>query len=304
MLNFGRQNRFMLLFRFKILFIIIAIFQISCEEDYILHREAFKPSIVVNSAFTVNQPWVVNLTYSRDLLNHNTKINPVTNAYVEIIEKATSRIIILKQAEDGYYKSDIYPPQADKTYELRVTVDGYPLITSSSLAPKNAVVEIISDVIERVDFEIKDAGQNYYIWNLIFTNLSNPIDTSSITDPKNLVSSINKYNNIAGYLNDLSNPNPNDAESQGTKSSLYLSDPNGGSNPPGGQNPDSTFQVKRYLRFLTVSRDLYSYYKSVEKFIASDNHNSSFSKNPEIHSNIKNGLGIFAGYTEVYKEIK
>ncbi len=276
----------------------------SCEEDFILHREVFKPSIVVNSAFTVNQPWVVNLSYSRDLLNHNTKINPVTNAYVEIIEKATNRIIILKQSENGVYKSEIYPPQADKTYLLRVSVDGYALITSSSLAPKNAQVEIISDVVERVDFEIKDAGQNYYIWNLIFTNTSNPIDTTYTTDPKNLVSSINKYNNIAGYLNDLSNPNPNDAESQGTKSSLYLASSNEGSNPPGGKGSDSTFQVKRYLRFLTVSKDLYSYYKTVEKFTSSDNHNSSFSQNPEIHSNIKNGLGIFAGYTEAYKEIK
>lgn len=286
------------------LVLLFAIFQISCEEDFVLIRGTFKPSVVVNSVFTVNQPWVVKLTYSRDLLDHKTKITPITDAEVEVIEKSTGRIIPLEQDIDGVYKSDIYRPQADKTYELRVNVEGYPQITSSSMAPKNAQVEIISDVVERVDFEIRDAGQNYYIWNLIFSNPSNPIDTTYITDPKNLVSSINKYNNIAGYLSDLTNPNPNDAESQGTKSSLFLPNPNNGSNTGSGQVPDSTIQIKRYLRFLTVSKDLYSYYKTVEKFNASDNHNSSFSQNPEIHSNIKNGLGIFAGYTESYKEIK
>ncbi len=290
--------------RLKILVLLFAIFQISCEEDYVLIRGTFKPSVVVNSAFTVNKPWVVSLTYSRDLLDHKTKITPVTNAEVEIIEKSTGLIIPLEEVEDGIYTTKINPPKADKTYELKVNVAGYPQITSSSMAPKNAQVEILSDVVERVDFEIKDIGQNYYIWNLIFTNTSNPIDTTYKPDPKNLVSSINKYNNIAGYLSDLSNPNPNDAESQGPKSSLYLPDKNEGPATGNGQEPDSTVQVKRYLRFLTVSKDLYSYYKTVEKFGASDNHNSSFSQNPEIHSNIKNGLGIFAGYTETYKEIK
>lgn len=288
--------------RLKILVLLFAIFQISCEEDYVLIRGTFKPSIVVNSAFTVNKPWVVSLTYSRDLLDHKTKITPVTNAEVEIIEKSTGLIIPLREVEDGIYTTDINPPKADKTYELKVNVEGYPQVTSSSMAPKNAQVEILSDVVERVDFEIKDIGQNYYIWNLIFTNTSTPIDTTYAPDPKNLVSSINKYNNIAGYLIDLSNPNPNDAESQGPKSSLYLPDGEG-SNSGSGQIPDSTAQVKRYLRFLTVSKDLYAYYKTVEKF-GFDNHNSSFSQNPEIHTNIKNGLGIFAGYTETYKEIK
>lgn len=291
-----------MMLRLKILVLLFAIFQISCEEDYVLIRGTFKPSVVVNSAFTVNKPWVVSLTYSRDLLDNKTKITPVIGAEVEIIEKSTGLIIPLKEVEDGIYTTDINPPKADKTYELKVNVAGYPQITSSSMAPKNAQVEIISDIVERVDFEIKDIGQNYYIWNLIFTNTSNPIDTTYATDPKNLVSSINKYNNIAGYLIDLSNPNPNDAESQGPKSSLYLPDGEGG-NSGNGQIPDSTAQVKRYLRFLTVSKDLYAYYKTVEKF-GFDNHNSSFSQNPEIHSNIKNGLGIFAGYTETYKEIK
>jgi Domain of unknown function (DUF4249) len=298
------KSLLMSLNRFKILVLLFALFQISCEEDFVLIRGTFKPSVVVNSAFTANQQWVVSLTYSRDLLDHKTKIKPITDAYVEIIEKSTTLIIPLQHKGDGIYTTDIHPPKPDKTYELKVSVAGYPLITSSSIAPRNAQVEIISDVVERVDFEIKDVGNNYYIWNLISTNVSNPIDTTYTTDPKNLVESIKKYNNIAGYLSDLTNPNPNDAESQGTKSSLYLPNSNDGSNPGTGQQPDSTVQIKRYLRFLTVSKDLYAYYKTVEKFKASDNHNSSFSQNPEIHSNIKNGLGIFAGYTETYKEIK
>ncbi len=281
----------------------------ACEEEFLLLRPGFKPSVVVNSIFKAGKPWTVNLTYSKDILTSGSEILAITNAEVSVIEKNNGREIILKHVGNGLYQSDIYPPLPDKTYELNVYVPGYEVVKAISNAPKKAnVVSIFSDIVDqnttKVNFEIKDNINNYYIWNFISTNPKNPIDSNFTGNPKELVSSIFKYKNISGYLNNLSSLNENDAASQGGIFSSNIIDIKNNSGGQTENNPDETGITKRYLRLLTTSKDLYNYYKTVEKFTAADNHNSSFSHSPEIYSNIKNGLGIFAGYTEEFKEVK
>ncbi|MBK8669343.1 MAG: DUF4249 domain-containing protein [Saprospiraceae bacterium] len=297
------------MFLFKRVFfaIMTLVLLASCEEDFLLTRPDFKPSVVVNCIFKDGKPWMVNLSYSRDILTTGSEINPITNAEVSVIEKSNGREIILKHINGGQYVSEIYPPQPDRTYELVVSVPGYDIVKAFSNAPKKAnVVNIISDVVDKnitkVNFEIKDNISNYYIWNFISSNTKNPIDSSFNGNPKDLVSGINKYNNISGYLNGLSNTNDNDANSSGGVFTSNVSTVNPNDNEI--ENQGTTEVTKRYLRLLTASKDLYNYYKTVEKFASADNHNSSFSYTPEIYSNIQNGLGIFAGYTEEFKEIK
>lgn len=280
----------------------------SCEEDFIIERRDFQPKLVVNAIFKPGENWKVHISSSRDILVKDSEIQDIENAEVTIKEKSTGRISILKHTENGNYTSNIYPPEKDKTYEIIVEAEGYTKVTASSKAPKNAnVVNIISDVVDKnvtkINFEIKDNTNNYLIWNFISSNINNPLDSSFTGNPKNLVTGIIKYNNISRYLGSLTDTENNIVIQEGTITGNVKTDGNGS----GVQNPDgpaSTIETKKYLRMLTTSVDLYNYYKSVEKFIASDNHNSSFSNAPQIYSNIKNGLGIFAGYTEEYKEIK
>jgi len=282
---------------------------LSCEEDFLLLRPDFRPSVVVNSIFKDGKPWVVNLTYSKDILTPGSEISAITDAQVSVIEKTTKREIILKHISKGVYQSDIYPPQADKTYELIVMVPGYEKVYAISTAPKKAnVVSIISDIVDnnttKINFEIKDNTSNYYIWNFISTNLINPIDSNFNGSPKELVSGIIKYNSIAGYINSLTHSTDNDAVAQGGIFSANIKESNEPFIEGNQNNSEENGTVKRYLRLLTTSKDLYNYYKTVEKFSTAENHNSSFSHAPEIYSNVQNGLGIFAGYTEEYKEIK
>ncbi len=308
-LNYQTSNT--IVHRLRIIILLSIFTFIGCEEDYILHRGDFKPSIVVNSIFTVNKPWVVNLTFSRDILVSGSSIQTVNNAKVFVVEKSNGRIILLENKGNGLYRSDIFPPEADKTYVLNVLVDGYKNITASSISPKNAsVVNIVSGEFDqdgekktKVDFEIKDITNNYYIWNLIIDNKLNQQDTNFSGNPKDLVQSIKKYNDLSGYIYDNSNPIRNDAVSQGGSFSTYNQNNNlDGSGSSSGNGSNAV--KKKYLRLLTVSKDLYSYYKTVEKFTSAENHNSSFSQTPDIYSNIQNGLGVFAGYTEKYIEVK
>lgn len=308
--NFGMEIGVMRILYFKLLILLALTVLVSCEEDYLLERETFRPSVVVNSIFKNGKSWVVNLTFSKDILTNGSEIIPITNASVSIIEKSTGREIVLYHTQKGNYQSDIYPPQADKIYELLVDVPGYKTVKAVSSAPKKAnVVNIITDIVDdkttKIDFEIKDNISNYYIWNFISTNPKNPLDTTFTGNPKDLVKSIKKYNDISGYLNSLSSSNDNDAISQGGLFSTNIKNSQQESTAGNGSSTSGETQTnKRYLRLLTASKDLYNYYKTVEKFILAENHNSSFSHSPEIYSNISNGLGIFAGFTEEFKEIK
>lgn len=283
---------------------------ISCEEDFVLKREAFVPKVVVNSIFTEGKPWKVALTFSRDILDNSPNIIPVENADVYIIRKVNGLQIPLKHEGAGIYTSVTWMPEPDRNYELIVNVPGYTTITSKSTSPsRSEIVNVLSEVVElqgekqtKVNFEIKDNNSNFYIWNVISSNQGKLPDSSFTGDAGKLVGSIKKYPSIQSVLNNnvLSG---NDTESKGGSFSTTTSDNNGDDsleNPPPGSEPIN----KKYLRVVTASGDLYNYYKSVEQFVLSENYNTSIAYTTKVYSNIQNGLGIFAGYTEKYIEIK
>jgi hypothetical protein len=275
----------------------------SCEEEFVLNSPDFKPSIVVNSIFSVGKSWRVSLSYSRNRLDMTSQIRPIEDAEVEIVERSNNRIILLHHIGKGIYTSDIYPPLADKTYQINVNVDGYETVTAKSMAPTKARVEILSDVVEKLEFEIKNTNQGYYIWDLVYTDRNNSIDTTKQTDPGTLVKGVKNYNNINSYLKDLATSQPNDSSEGGVKTAKYSFDNEKFEDEQGGGTEPNQI-LKKYLRLLTSSKELYEYYKAIEKFNVSENHNCSFCQTPEINSNVVGGLGIFAGYTEEFKEIK
>lgn len=286
---------------FYILYTILFLFT-SCEEDIDLRDLTFKPSVVVNSVFSVGKPWRVQLSFSRDRFNSEQKELNIDNAEVLITEKLTNRIIFLENEGGGIYSSSIYLPKPDRTYQLTVNVPGYSPITASSIAPMKADINIISDVIEELEFEINDSNKNYYIWNLVFTNNKNGLDSTNINNPSDLVKGINNYNSLSNYLENISNPKISDAEESGIKRTKYYFDFQKFRDDSQGSYPDPI--KKKYLRLVTASKELYEYYKTIEKYSISDNHNCSFCHIPDIKSNINNGLGVFAGFTEDFKEIK
>lgn len=273
----------------------------SCEEDFVLHRKEFTPSVVVNSVFTVNKPWEVNLSFSRDILENGSKLTFIDNADVVVIEVLTGRRTHLSYVGDGNYTSEFYKAQQEKYYELEVHVPGYDVITARSRCPRFSEV-VISDVIEstvdkttQVAFQIHDNSSNFYIWNLVVSNGVRPIDTIYRGGPKELIYSIHGYNQIAGLTSHFTTP-INDAASVGGDFMTKHIDFNNNSN-------DTTqLQSKRYLRLITASKDLYTYYKSVDKY-NNIGIGSSITPSADIFSNIKGGLGIFAGFSEKYHEI-
>ncbi len=284
----------------------------SCEEDFILIKDDFKPHIVVNSIFKPEHKWVVHVSTSRDMLNAKSEIKNVENANVVIVEKLSKYKIYLDHKGNGIYSADYYPPQPDKTYELYVEVPGFKTVKAESIAPKKAnIVNISKDVVDKkvssVNFEVKDESNKYLIWNFITSkNGSGYIDSNYSGNPKSFIFSFFNYSDA---LSSFSNTGNDAFSSDGTFTSNVIDEDDTSeiidSNPnPDGSGKSEEFVIKRYLRVVTASNNMYSYYKSVEQFLSASNHNSSFSNNPKIYSNIENGLGIFAGYTEELTEIE
>lgn len=295
--------------------IFITLLYTSCEEDFVLTKKEFSPQLVINSVFKPDHKWVVHVSTSRDILNPDSHIKNVDNANVIIIEKFSQYKIYLKYKGDGIYSSDYYPPQPDKTYELVVEVPGYKTAKAQSIAPKKAnIVNIIKDVVDekvsKVNFEVKDDSNQYLIWNYISSNgKSGPVDTIFTGNPKSFAFGFFSYDN---FLNGWSERGNDAISSDGVFSSNLVDGGGDGGKSNGSDtiigDSDNTqtqeYEVKRYLRVVTASSNMYNYYKSVERFLSANNHNSSFSISPQIYSNIENGLGVFAGYTEQLTEIE
>lgn len=285
----------------------------SCEEDFVLVKKDFTPQLVINSVFKPDSKWFVHVSSSRDILNPKSQITNIENANVVIVEKLTKKKIYLDHVGDGIYSSNYYPPQPDKTYVLLVDVPGYKRVKAESMAPKKAnIVNVIKDVVDEkvstVNFQVKDDSKQYLIWNFIsFKGSSGPADVIFTGNPKSFILSFMDYNHA---LSSFSGTGNDAVSSEGVFSSNITDESDdtedGASGGSGSEEPDleASFVIKRYLRVVTASSNLYNYYKSVERFLSAGNHNSSFSNSPEIYSNIENGLGIFAGYTEQLTEIE
>jgi len=100
---------------------------------------------------------------------------------------------------------------------------------------------------------------------------------------------------LVNYANDISatgklNPNINYLDE------VYQNDlDNGGLNED--EDPDK-IEFKYELRVMTISKELYNYYTSLEAYYQ-DNDNNHSSKVPlGIYTNVSNGEGIFAGFSE------
>jgi hypothetical protein len=277
----------------------MTLFVMSCEEDFEIHQSGFKPKVVVNGVFTLNRPWIVNVSMSRSILETQVGSGRVENAEVYVVQRLTGRQIYLNHTQNGNYESNIYLPEPDKQYELVVKVPGHNEVRAISIAPKKATLNIISNVVEEVNFEIKDDQKNFYIWDLVLSNNKNKIDTLNTPSPGGLVKGLGNYNNLSKFLTDLTKPKTNDATSVGFHTSKFLFDHTQFEEEGGTSDPVK----KRYIRLLTASKELYEYYKSIENWTA-QNKNCSICPSAEIKSNVNNGLGVFAGYNEELREIK
>lgn len=284
----------------RICYFLILFFLTSCEEDFLFDTGQFTPKVTINCIFKPDAPWKVQLSFSKNAFDGEAGIEPVTDAEVYIYEKRNGREIYLSHQGEGVYTSDIYKPTQNNTYELVVYVEGYEPITAVSHIPRKArVVYVTQNIIERtIEFEIQNEETNYYLWNFMKEDNVFNLQNNEIKSPSTFVKGIVTYNNASDFIENISSTQ-NEAIGTGGVFSTGLNDEN-----IQQDNPQDTVVIRKFLRILTASEDFYNFYKGYERYFANSGFHSSVSNPPVQFSNIKNGIGIFAGFTEEFKEIE
>ena len=109
--------------------------------------------------------------------------------------------------------------------------------------------------------------------NSTFANV-NPYDSSPIT----VQGKINPYTNTDTWVDEFNDFSEDDTSVETTSNKSF---------------------PKYELRVMSISKELYNYYYSVEQFLEHSDPNS-LQDPAEVYTNINNGLGIFAGYSESF----
>lgn len=307
-----------------ILFIFIVFTAFSCEEQYDLDTSEFTPSIVVNSIFTNESSWQVELKTSRNALDPNSVSEFVDDAEVKILLGSGQSVCNLDYLGNGLYGNSKCFPEEEQTYLLTVFSPKYGLIRAESSIPRKANVQSLKacekDGQTTISFEVEDPSKsyNYYIWNLVDRYLTvgqqnepeeQEVDpTRWVTNLKDQIHKIktNRYSgkfsasegelSRAGYQTEFN-----------TKNSIKkLPDSEDSTGVDGGASTVDTLkpELVTMLQMMTASEELYNYFQSIEGYVKYEAINSSAIEPTTAYSNIKGGHGIFAGYAVEYIPIR
>ncbi len=317
------------LFLFLLGFLVIT----SCERTLDLEVKEFESRLVVNSTFTEGSSWIVNVSSSANVLDIDSQIGPIETAIVSIICEETGNIFLLGHLENGIYSSREDLPEVGYQYSLKIINDGFKDLTASDkIAEAVSVDNIDTESISvdgsealQIDFSIENSSvsADFYIVDIVQKSDAEKynIDISTtIADEFIFTTEDNNADDVTPDFRFKSRLFFSDMDFDGQKQNISIisHDPNtvstsnstigGGTTTTDGSGGTSTgeesaFDPELQLRILSVSKNLFEYYKSVEAYRWNRNNNSSFSTPPKIISNVEGGLGIFGAYTIQFKDL-
>lgn len=297
-----------------LLSILCCCFLFSCQQDYLVDNVAFTPKLVANSLFTAGSEIEVYVHSTRNVLDSNSSINKIDDAIVTISDAGGNVLATLSNSSNGRYYSDKMNLVAGESYTLEVTKDGFTPITASSVIPAPVDAAVMnSNFVSggtseslNVDLQLRDndTNDNYYVYEVVddlrlhlykeepfkLVNIQNVeiLLTSEDQNQERIAS--NRLLQTRIFLKDESFSN-----------SEYNINFKAKSNPaaagPVVLTSEEVFSDQK-MRVVTASQNMFEYYKSIETHRLKGEANSSVSQPIAVYSNVSNGLGIFAGYSE------
>ena len=286
----------------------------SCIKEIPLDETSFSPRLVVNSVVCPDS--IIKVQISKTVLITDTGKRVINNANVSLYKEGVF-VSQLANIDSGYYVFGIYPEKG-KLYEIKADAPGYNPVSATEVIPEKteilscsfkgpiaAIDPTIGDEMGDINIVFKDNAyvKNYY--EVVFYWLKNGI--------KDYISIYNVYQDIPV----LKNEGDIDYE----PSSIFFSDElfNG---------KEYSLNIKMYMPFsrsgnnweiiephgklyVILRTTSYNYYK-YRKLWTRHRHNQNqgidfyqdiFRGEPiTMFTNVTNGNGIFAGYSQDVKE--
>ncbi len=308
------QNRYL-----KYPFLIVAFAAIlgSCVSSVEIPCNDFEAEVVIFSVFSPDSTWNVLINQSKCRFEDSDDLTiPNVEVSIKNISASPNYNVNLENLGKGVYrvKSKAIP---GNTYRISVVAQlNDEIVFAESLGKVPSVPETIVEVTEylndagmqyyEIDFKLKskEEDENYYLMNLVELNDQGEIIVDTLgnggsnggSTPFDYDSEVTFRNGSDGFnLEFIDKDDFSGGEYNNTITTPAREDEEG----------EGGFDGKRYaMNVQSVSGDLFQYYKSIEKYNSHQGPGSSISVPLEIHSNIKNGLGIFGAYNQTLHHIK
>jgi hypothetical protein len=308
---------------------ILLIFAVGCETTEKIDEFPLRPSkLVVNSYFTADSAWAVQVSKSLSVLD-NADIKFINDASITIYENDVWLDTLNASDGGGWYYSDRTRPSAGKKYSIEVTTPKFEnTVTAEEILPEAVpITDVKISIIDSSFYRNSWIEGNGKLVEEINGNVEGTIDIT-FSDP----AGINNYYQISAfsyytyidYIFDPENPETMDSIIYYNKEEVRFS-----TDDPVADNADNyisklyfsddiidgqdyqlklefdtwinSYDKEYYVELISMNKAGYLYRKSVKEYLNSSG--DPFSEPVLIYSNIENGFGIFAGYSTVYDSV-
>ncbi len=283
--------------RKTLLFILTSAFLWSCDEEIPLDSlDKYNEKLVVNEYFNNKEPFSIQVSLSRDVYKEpNPIVLDSTKVKITLTENNTV-IPLFYNAFGGVFYSNS-KPQPGKRYNLSVSSNNHTSISTTGILPDNILnksatyiedggTDLDGNKSDLLKLTFKDDANTKDYYKLNFFYYSELVDKFNAFDfeQKDILSAVNTIKTRdGGFLF-------SDESFNGKDKTLTAV-------PPSGLVAGNT-GAKYLIQIQRLNDDFWKYNTSLEEYRGGLNGGGSsniFGGAVIVYSNIKNGLGIFAG---------
>lgn len=285
----------------------------ACKKELPFPDVDAPPMVVINSFFNPDTTLLVHVSESCHITDSFCDNKAISDATVLIKDETGTTLTTLAHQQNGIYSAPNFEITATQNYQIEVQKSGFETATAIAATPQPIAVELM-DVAEGpfeniiawgFDIAIQDNPDeaNYYVIEGFIEIVGGHHDLQSIEEINGYIAPHTAHYTTDSHAHNKAIQSGVDYEVQGLRG-VYLSDENfNGENHHtrlGIRDWDIIFgdfdELIAHISVKSVSKTLFDYYISLEKNRLA---RGNFFTEPEpIATNIQNGLGIFAGFTQ------
>ncbi len=277
------------------LFLSLALVFAACEQTVDVDFPRHAPRIAVNSFFFPDAPWEVHLSEARSVSDGERAIRNIEQATVEILADGVP-VVTLPYMGDGLYRAPQVFPAPDVEYTVQVTAPDYDAVSATDRIPETLATAMTYDVLARsadgfrVDIDL---------------TITDPPDASNYYRLMVYLRVRDENGEVFFYDLPFRSEDPvllaySDLAFNGDVQEVYFADP-----LFAGRMHTFTIQVEESFIFAGseqallvdlyhVSDHFYQYARTYQRY--EESYDNPFAEPVQVHTNINDGFGIFAGF--------
>ncbi len=298
------------------IFVLLVLIHLSCTKkiDLKIKDKEDVPVlnfIISNNYDNSNSIFAV-LTKSNFILNADRKFDSIGGAQFKFYEESIEfgEISNGQFPKGQYYLSKSFELKPNTKYQVTGNVPGFEPISAETYIPAITNFSISDFVQDSILFDFKvnitddDPEFNYYLFNMTFT-LKNPLDTNQIVAFTNFyipneIIALRDKSSSSDFLQLISDGINADfiiseADLKNFNNQFSFSNANFSYFESGIGGVFTSKTEFQNFRVYKLSKELYQYIRSSQK--QQQIGDNPFSEPVFVYTNVKNGLGIFAGYS-------